>query len=104
MRPDLLISDHWLRKNETGFDVVERLRMEFNDEIPAVLISGDTGPELQREASEFGVVLLYKPTPNGRLRAAITNLLAASARRAKPTPDEEGDSIRAASVVGRASR
>ena len=80
VRPDLVISDHWLRGGETGFDVIDRVRVEYNDEIPAILISGDTGPDLLAEAEIAGVVLLHKPTHHGKLRAAIAHSLAAARR------------------------
>ena len=78
VRPDLVISDHWLRGGETGFDVIDRVRVEYNDDIPAILISGDTGPALLAEAEAAGVVLLHKPTHHGKLRAAIAHSLAAA--------------------------
>jgi signal transduction histidine kinase/CheY-like chemotaxis protein len=78
LRPDLVITDHWLRRSETGFDVIERLRGEYNEDIPAILVSGDTGPQLRTEARAIGAVLMHKPTPNGKLRAAISHLLAAT--------------------------
>jgi len=80
LRPDLVISDHWLREGETGFDVIERLRSEYNEELPALLISGDTSPELRTETQAAGAHLLHKPTPNGKLRAAISSSIAASRR------------------------
>ncbi len=42
--PDVLICDYRLRDNETGIGVVEAIRNEFNTEIPALLVSGDTDP------------------------------------------------------------
>ena len=77
-RPDLVISDHWLRAGETGFDVIETLRAEYNLDIPAILISGDTGPKLRAQARTIGAVLIYKPTPNGKLRAAIAHSVSAA--------------------------
>jgi signal transduction histidine kinase/CheY-like chemotaxis protein len=76
-RPDLLICDYRLRGGESGITVIERLRAEFNDPIPAILITGDTAPGRLAEAQASGLLLLHKPVSNGRLRAAITNLLAA---------------------------
>ena len=80
--PDLIISDYWLREGETGLDVIDRLRAEFNEDIPAILISGDTGAQLRSEAQAVGAVLMHKPTPNGKLRAAISHALAAGRLRA----------------------
>ncbi len=74
-RPDLLICDYRLRQHENGIEVIERLRSEYNHAIPALLISGDTAPDRLAEAEASALVLLHKPVPNGRLRAAINNLM-----------------------------
>ena len=76
--PRLIICDYRLRDNETGTAVVERLRSEFNDDIPAMLITGDTAPDRIREAEASGLLLLHKPVPNGKLRAAIAHLITAA--------------------------
>jgi signal transduction histidine kinase len=74
-RPQLIISDYRLRGQEDGIGVIERLRSEYNDEeIPGMLITGDTAPDRLREAQESGLLLLHKPVPNSRLRASITHL------------------------------
>lgn len=74
MPPDLIISDYRLRAGEKGTDVIQRIRSEFNEDIPGILITGDTAPDRLKEASESGCFLMHKPVPNGKLRAAITNL------------------------------
>lgn len=76
-RPDLIISDYRLRNGESGIDVIERLRSEYNEPIPAMLITGDTAPDRLAEAQATGLLLLHKPVPNGKLRAAIANLIVA---------------------------
>jgi signal transduction histidine kinase/CheY-like chemotaxis protein len=74
-RPQLIISDYRLRGQDDGIDIIERLRSEYNDdEIPGMLITGDTAPDRLREAQESGLLLLHKPVPNSRLRASITHL------------------------------
>jgi hypothetical protein len=40
-----------------------------------MLITGDTAADCSPEASANGLVLLYKPVPSGKLRAAISNLI-----------------------------
>lgn len=77
-RPDLIISDLRLRDNENGIDVVDRLRSEFNEIIPAMLITGDTAPGRLVEARDSGLLLLHKPVPNSKLRATIAHLLRAT--------------------------
>ena len=69
-RPGLIICDYRLRAHENGIHVIERLRSEYNDdEIPGMLITGDTAPDRLREAQESGLLLLHKPVSNSRLRA-----------------------------------
>jgi signal transduction histidine kinase/CheY-like chemotaxis protein len=72
--PDLIVSDYRLRGAENGIDVVARLREEFNAQVPALLITGDTGIEQLREAEESGLHVLHKPLNPSRLRALIATL------------------------------
>jgi CheY-like chemotaxis protein len=74
-RPDLVICDFRLRGEENGIGVIQRLRSEYGEDLPGVLISGDTAPDRLKEAQQSGFLLLHKPVPNGRLRAAIGNLM-----------------------------
>jgi two-component system, sensor histidine kinase len=76
-RPDLIICDHRLRGGENGIDVIGQLQAECNAAIPAMLITGDTGEDRLIEARASGFLLLHKPVPNSKLRAAIVNLMAA---------------------------
>ena len=91
-RPDLIICDYRLRAHENGIHVIERLRSEYNDdEIPGMLITGDTAPDRLREAQESGLLLLHKPVNNSRLRTAINHLVMAhQARLAEPSPPVSG--------------
>jgi two-component system, sensor histidine kinase len=75
MVPRLIVCDYRLRENETGSAVIERLRNEYNDEIPGMLITGDTAPDRLKEAQASGYLLLHKPVPNDRLREAIEELV-----------------------------
>jgi signal transduction histidine kinase/CheY-like chemotaxis protein len=78
--PDLVICDYRLRNGENGIEVIARLRSEFNEAIPAMLITGDTAPDRLAEAKASGLLLLHKPLSNAKLRAAIVNL----ARKTEP--------------------
>ena len=86
-RPDLLICDYRLPGEENGVGVIERLRSEYNEPIPAILITGDTAPSRLAEAEASGVLLLHKPVSNAKMRAAIFNLIAL-AEDAGATDDE----------------
>ncbi|HWM71460.1 MAG TPA: hybrid sensor histidine kinase/response regulator [Steroidobacteraceae bacterium] len=72
--PDLIVSDYRLRGEENGIQLVARLREEFNAEIPALIVTGDTGPERLREAQASGLHILHKPLNPARLRALIASL------------------------------
>ena len=73
--PDVIISDYRLRENETGIEVINRLRTHYATAIPAALISGDTAPERLREAKDSGYPLLHKPVSPAKLRALLIYLM-----------------------------
>ena len=74
--PDLdPVRPNRLRGEENGIDVIRALQAEYNDDIPAVLITGDTGSERLREARDSGYIVLSKPVANSKLRATIGNIV-----------------------------
>jgi two-component system, sensor histidine kinase len=73
--PDLVICDYRLRGEESGVDVIDTLRAHYGRELPALLVTGDTAPDRLIDARRAGFVLLHKPVPAGKLRAAIGNLM-----------------------------
>ena len=75
-KPDLIISDFRLRGSATGLHAIQQLYDYYNDEIPAMLITGDTAPDRIAEAQAGGLLLLHKPLSNSKLRAAIARLMA----------------------------
>ena len=60
-RIDLIMSDWRLRGQENGIAAVQAVRSVAGDSTPAVLITGDTSPELLKLAHESGLVILHKP-------------------------------------------
>lgn len=73
--PDLIISDFRLGNGENGIDVIELLRNEFNIDVPAFLITGDTSPEWLRLAEKNGLPILHKPLSLARLRTLMAGVL-----------------------------
>jgi signal transduction histidine kinase/CheY-like chemotaxis protein len=73
--PDLVVSDYHLSGGKTGIEVIEGLRRTFSAEIPAFLVSGDTNPELLRQARASGYHLLHKPVDPMTLRAIVSYVL-----------------------------
>ena len=74
-RPDLIICDYRLRGAEDGGTVISQLQTLYNEDIPALLVTGDTAPARIREAASSGFLLLHKPVTNQTLRAAIAAAL-----------------------------
>jgi len=79
--PDLIISDYRPRAPATlgtgpTLALVEMLRSEFNSEIPALLLTGDTATDrAARDQEVAGLPVLQKPLNPARLRTLIANLL-----------------------------
>lgn len=82
--PAAILCDYRLPQGETGIDVIGRLRDRIGSPVPAALITGDTAPELLREAGDSGLPLLHKPLQPARLRALLEFLVAADAARRQP--------------------
>lgn len=72
--PQLIISDYRLEGSAAGIDAIRTLRDRFGAGLPAVLISGDTGPETLGLAQREGLPLLHKPVRPARLRALLNRL------------------------------
>jgi CheY-like chemotaxis protein/anti-sigma regulatory factor (Ser/Thr protein kinase) len=77
--PSLIISDYRPRAPATlgaspTLAVIDMLRGEFNSEIPAVLLTGDT-ERSARDQEVAGLPVLHKPLNPARLRTLIANLL-----------------------------
>jgi len=69
--PDLILSDYRLEHNETGFDVIAKARAAFGAALPAIIITGDTDPELIRQMNSADVMVQYKPLQIDELALCI---------------------------------
>jgi signal transduction histidine kinase len=80
--PCLLVCDCRRDGLKSGLDLVQRLQLEYNDEIPAILINGDDdrGDDLAPEARARGVKLLHRPVLAQAMRDAVGFLLATRER------------------------
>jgi CheY-like chemotaxis protein len=74
MTPQLIISDYRLPEGESGIQIIEYLRSEFNTDIPAILLTGDTAPENLLAAQTHGLRLAHKPLDSTKLKALIDSL------------------------------
>jgi signal transduction histidine kinase len=74
IRPDAVIVDYRLADATTGLDALRRLRSQFGERLPALIMSGTASPsDLESEAG--GVPFAIKPVPPGKLRAFLSHAL-----------------------------
>jgi len=66
-----VISDYRLGGGATGYDVIEATRAKFGAALPALIITGDTDPELTRKMAGQGIEVLFKPLAVEVLQASI---------------------------------
>ncbi len=69
--PAVILADLRLRGGRTGIEAITALRGHYGEEIPALLLSGDTAPERLQLAREAGLPMLHKPVKPARLRAFL---------------------------------
>ena len=69
--PQALIVDYRLRDNKTGDQAIQRLRLHFGADIPALIVTGDTATDRLIEAEASGHTFMHKPVQPGKLRAYL---------------------------------
>ena len=77
--PDLLIVDYRLAGELLGTDVIDELRTVLDPEIPAIVVTGSSTPELGDQIRARGDDLLAKPVLPADLRARIDARLRSTA-------------------------
>lgn len=85
-RPDMVISDYRLGAGETGFHVVHAARAAWGKQLAALLITGDTDPDLIQHLTRQGIAIQYKPLKMQALLAFVNQSAQAlsTARMASP--------------------
>lgn len=58
---DAVVSDYQLQNDDNGMAIILLLREYYKDILPAILITGNTSPEVLRELSQYKVPILNKP-------------------------------------------
>jgi signal transduction histidine kinase len=69
--PDVILADYHL-DHGTGLDAIAEVRRAIGLEIPAVIITADHSPEVQRAARQADFVLLRKPLKVAALRSVLS--------------------------------
>jgi signal transduction histidine kinase/CheY-like chemotaxis protein len=86
--PDLILADYSLESARTGVDAIEAIRAARATQTPALIITGETDPQVLERVRASGFPHLIKPIPPARLRAALGSALRGSREpeRAEPGP------------------
>ena len=59
--PDLVISDYRLQQNKTGVDAVREIFAAIGNQLPVIIITGDTSPESLELLQQSGFPIIHKP-------------------------------------------
>ena len=72
--PGFILADFRLRDGQTGVEAIERLRQAFGDDIPGVVVTGDTTVTVEglRKALASGMPELHKPVNGRQLHDILT--------------------------------
>ena len=73
-RLDFILSDYRLDSGNS-LNLIQRLREEFNSEIPAVILTADTSPENLKIFNDLNIQVLYKPIEAKEVLAFISDCL-----------------------------
>ncbi|HED12420.1 MAG TPA: hybrid sensor histidine kinase/response regulator [Gammaproteobacteria bacterium] len=73
-RPEFILADYRLPGELNGCKLISDIR-QTTGQIPALIITGDTGVEIDKEAAAVNLITLRKPIKPAQLRVAMTQLL-----------------------------
>lgn len=76
-KPDFLVSDYRLSGPSTGIEAIAAVRGLLASNVPALLITGDTSPELVAETLSNNIYLLHKPLSADELHDGLVKMLMA---------------------------
>jgi signal transduction histidine kinase/CheY-like chemotaxis protein len=76
--PDVIVADYRLRQGRTGTEAILKLRELYGTPIPGMILTGEIGPEAQRDAASHGFGLIHKPVTPRQLIAALERQLQAA--------------------------
>ncbi|WP_431862528.1 PAS domain-containing hybrid sensor histidine kinase/response regulator [Azospirillum sp.] len=75
-RPDIIVADYRLREGRCGTEAILRVREAYGSDVPGVILTGETGSEVQHDAAEHGFYVIHKPVTPRQLGEALEKLLA----------------------------
>ena len=73
LKPDIVISDYRMPEM-TGIELVKKIRIELNEDIPVVIMTGDNSSTEVNEAELADCSVLYKPINTDQFMALINSV------------------------------
>jgi signal transduction histidine kinase/CheY-like chemotaxis protein len=73
-KPEFLIVDYRLPGHASGLVTAAQISEAVGEDLPTIIVTGDTAPDRLREAQESGYLLLHKPVQPARLRTTLRQL------------------------------
>ncbi|MGP3696247.1 ATP-binding response regulator [Rhodobacter sp. NSM] len=74
-RPEALVTDYRLDRDETGLGAIGALRRRLGSRLPALIVTAEPDPGLQAQADRLEAALLRKPVSETELRSTLSALL-----------------------------
>jgi two-component system, sensor histidine kinase len=75
-RLGLIIADHQLAGERSGIDAIRAVARQMKDDVPAIIVTGDTSARAADQANLHGYPLLHKPVDPELLRALVERVAA----------------------------
>ena len=102
-RPDIVVADYRLPDGRDGIETIARIRSKLGAEIPGVVVTGDTSPELTRAVKDADCDLLLKPVAPAKLRSLLRYRLNGHGEAQSPTAPKPLPPVRPARKAGRST-
>ena len=99
-KPDIVIADYRLANNQNGLETIREIKAFLGRDIPSIVMTGDTDPEVTSMIEDSGSALAHKPFDPVDLEALIAKLIG----KAPPASSSEPTSAEATSPIITQSR
>ncbi|CAO3454319.1 hypothetical protein [Azospirillum argentinense] len=91
--PDVMLVDYRLREERVGTEAVVRVRAMAGWDVPAVILTGEAGPECETDAAAHGLEVVRKPVTPRQLRRVLDRAMAKQAKTADAAAGAEGERL-----------
>ncbi|HYH22551.1 MAG TPA: PAS domain S-box protein [Azospirillum sp.] len=78
LKPDIVLADYRLRDGRVGTEAILVIRDHVREVVPGVILTGEIGPEPQRDAAVHGLGLIHKPVTPRQLASVLSQDTAAT--------------------------